>query len=160
VVVNVFDDEWKQGFDREGWVSRIRPLRAALGAELIGATVFEMDPGEQSTPYHFQYAEEEWLLVLEGEPSLRTPDGVQTLKKGDMVAFRRGPDGAHSMRNETSRPVRVLMLSTRADVEVAVFPDSDKIFASANRLTPGEGVTLMNRAEANLEYFDGEDASD
>ena len=160
MVVNVFDDEWQQGFDREGWVSRLRPLRAALGAERIGATVFEMAPGERSTPYHFQYAEEEWLLVLDGEPSLRTPAGVQTLKRGDIVVFRRGPDGAHSLRNESAHPVRVLMLSTREDVEVAVFPDSGKIFASANRLRPGEGVSLMNRAEANLDYFDGEDASD
>jgi uncharacterized cupin superfamily protein len=122
----------------------------------MSATVFELAPGEQSTPYHFQYAEEEWLLVLDGELSLRTPDGVQTLTRGDLVAFRRGPDGAHTMRNETTRPVRVLMISTREDVEVAVFPDSGKIFASANRLRPGEGVSLMNRAEANLDYFDGE----
>ena len=160
MVVNVFDDEWRQGFDREGWVSKIRPLRAALGAEKLGATVFEMAPGEQSTPYHFQYAEEEWLLVLEGEPSLRTPDGVQRLKKGDMVAFRCGPDGAHCMHNETSGPVRILMISTREDVEVAVFPDSGKVFASAGRVTPGEGVTLMNRVEGNLDYFDGEDERD
>jgi len=160
VIVNVFDDEWQQGFERDGYVSRIRPLRAALGAERMGATVMELAPGEQSTPYHFQYAEEEWLLVLDGEPSLRTPEGVLTLKRGDIVCFRRGPDGAHMMRNETSQPVRLLMIATREDVEVAVFPDSGKTFASANRLRPGEGVTLMNRVEANLDYFDGEDSGD
>src|SRR5262249_43392548 len=91
MVVNVFDDEWRQAFERDGYVSRIRPLREALGAERMGATVMELAPGEQSTPYHFQYAEEEWLLVLDGEPTLRTPGGVQTLKRGDIVAFRRGP---------------------------------------------------------------------
>ena len=160
MVVNVFDDEWQQGFERDGYVSRIRPLRASLGAERLGATVMELGPGEQSTPYHFQYAEEEWLLVLDGAPSVRTPDGVQTLKTGDIVCFRRGPEGAHMMRNETQQPVRLLMISTREDVEVAVFPDSGKTFASANRLRPGEGVTLMNRVEANLDYFDGEDSSD
>jgi uncharacterized cupin superfamily protein len=156
VVVNVFDDEWEQGFDRDGYVSRIRSLRKALGAERMGASVFELAPGERSTPYHFQYAEEEWLLVLDGEPSLRTPEGVRTLKKGDIVAFRRGPEGAHQIRNETSLPARVLMISTREDVEVAVFPDSGKTFASANRLRPGGSVSLMNRTEANLDYFDGE----
>jgi uncharacterized cupin superfamily protein len=156
VVVNVFDDEWEQGFDRDGYVSRLRPLRKALGAERMGASVFELAPGEQSTPYHFQYAEEEWLLVLDGEPSLRTPDGVQTLKRGDIVAFRRGPDGAHQLRNETSSPARILMISTIEEVEVAVFPDSGKTFARANRLGSDESVTLMNREEANLDYFDGE----
>ena len=156
MVVNVFDDKWEPGFDRDGYVSRRRPLRKVLGAERMGATVCELAPGERTTPYHFQFAEEEWLLVLDGEPSLRTPDGVQTLKKGDLVAFRRGPDGAHTIRNETSLPVRILMISTQEDVEVAVFPDSGKTFASANRLRPGEGVSLMNRVDANLDYFDGE----
>lgn len=122
----------------------------------MGATVYEVAPGERTTPYHFQYAEEEWLLVLDGEPSLRRPEGIQNLRRGDIVAFPRGPDGAHEIRNETSLPVRILMISTREDVEVAVFPDSGKTFASANRLRPGESVRLMNRAEANLDYFDGE----
>ncbi len=159
MAVNVFDDEWREGFGRDGYVSRIRPLREALGAERMGASVMELAPGEQSTPYHFQYAEEEWLLVLDGEPTLRTPDGVQTLKRGDLVCFRRGPDGAHCMRNETQTPVRLLMIATREDIEVAVFPDSGKVFASANRVTPGDGVNLMNRVEANLDYFDGEESS-
>jgi hypothetical protein len=48
------------------------------------------------------------------------------------------------------------MISTREDVEVAVFPDSGKTFARANHLGSGESVTLMNREEANLDYFDGE----
>jgi uncharacterized cupin superfamily protein len=90
MVVNVFDDEWEQGFDPAGYVSRLRPLRQALGAERMGASVVELAPGEQSTPYHSQYAEEEWLLVLDSDPTLRTPAGVQTLERGDIVAFRRG----------------------------------------------------------------------
>jgi hypothetical protein len=46
------------------------------------------------------------------------------------------------------------MISTMEAVEVAVFPDSGKTFARANR---GAGsVSLMNREEANLDYFDGE----
>ena len=156
MVVNVFDDAWEQGFERDGYVSRMRPLRKALGAERMAATVYELAAGERTTPYHFQYAEEEWLLVLDGEPSLRSPTGIQTLRNGDIVAFPRGPDGAHEIRNETSSAVRILMISTREDVEVAVFPDSGKTFASANRLGPGTSVRLMNRTEANLDYFDGE----
>jgi uncharacterized cupin superfamily protein len=156
MVVNVFDDEWEQGFDPAGYVSRLRPLRQALGAERMGASVVELAPGEQSTPYHSQYAEEEWLLVLDGDPTLRTPAGVQTLERGDIVAFRRGPDGAHQVRNETSSPARISMISTLEAVEVAVFPDSGKTFARANRLASDGGVRLMNREEANLDYFDGE----
>jgi len=160
MILNVFDDEWEPGTGRQGYVSHLRSLGDTLGAEKMGATVYGIAPGERLWPYHFHYAEEEWLLVLDGEPSLRTPEGVQRLRTGDLVAFRRGPDGAHEVRNETSSLVRVLMISTKEDVEVGVFPDSGKIAASANRLGSGERVRLLNRPEANLDYFDGEEGEE
>lgn len=156
MTVNVYDDEWEQGSDRPGYVSRFRSIGAALGAERLGATLYGLESGERICPYHLHYAEEEWLLVVEGAPTLRTPDGVRALRPGDVVAFPRGPRGAHEVRNETPEPVRVLMLSTKEDVDVAVFPDSGKVAATANRLGAGERVRIMNRPEANLDYFDGE----
>jgi uncharacterized cupin superfamily protein len=152
VIFNVFDDDWLQGTPRQGYVSGVRPLGSPLRAEKLGATVYAMEAGERLSPYHFHFAEEEWLLVLDGEPTLRTPDGVAKLRTGDIVAFERGPGGAHEVRNDTASTVRVLMISTKEDVDVGGFPDSGKMFASANRLGPGERVRLLNRPEANLDY--------
>jgi hypothetical protein len=49
------------------------------------------------------------------------------------------------------------MLSTMSDPELCVFPDSEKLGASAGFLrTDGVRARLLNRQAANLEYFDGE----
>ena len=54
-----------------------------------GGTFYELAPGEE-TRYHWQVGEEEWLLVVAGTPTLRTPEGEQVLKPWDVAAFRRG----------------------------------------------------------------------
>ena len=41
-----------------------------VGAEQMGASVYELDPGESICPYHYENVEEEWLLVLSGTPTL------------------------------------------------------------------------------------------
>jgi hypothetical protein len=50
-----------------------------------------------------------------------------------------------------------VILSTASDPEVCVYPDSGKVgvFAGWSR-TDGQRVQLMNRPEANLDYFEGE----
>ena len=91
------------------------------------------------------------LVVLEGEPTLRTSEGEQRLTRGDTVVFRRGPEGAHQVRNDTADAVRLLMLSTPSQVEIAEYPDSEKLGIFA------KGLRLMVRRDADLDYFDGED---
>jgi len=97
-----------------------------LGATMWGGTLYELAPGEK-TRYHWQVGEEEWLLVVAGTPTLRTPDGEQVLKPWDVAVFRRGEEGAHQLRNETDAPVRAVFFSSLCDPEVAVYPDEGKI---------------------------------
>ena len=98
-----------------------------IGASLLGATLYELPPGEKSFPYHYEWGAEEWLLVVSGRPILRAPDGEHELEPGDVVCFPEGPDGAHQVRNGSGEPVRIVMLSTKASPAVAVYPDSDKL---------------------------------
>ena len=77
------------------------------------ASVYELPPGQAICPYHYEYGEEEWLLVLEGRPTLRTPEGEEEIgSPGTWSSSRPGPEGAHAVRNETDATVRVLMFST------------------------------------------------
>ena len=98
----------------------------ALGAAHWGCTVYELPPGEAST-YHWHFGEEEWLLVLAGAPTLRTPEGERALKAWDVAVFPRGEAGAHQLRNATDAMVRAAFFSTKADPEVVVYPDDDRI---------------------------------
>jgi uncharacterized cupin superfamily protein len=65
--------------------------------------------------------------VLEGEPTLRTPDGETRLRPWDAALFPRGEAGAHQLRNDTGEPVRAAFFSSVSDPEVAVYPDDGKI---------------------------------
>jgi len=65
------------------------------------------------------------LLVLQGRPTLRTPEGEEQLGPWDVACFPPGPEGAHAVRNETDETVRVLMFSTVAHPAATVYPDSD-----------------------------------
>jgi uncharacterized cupin superfamily protein len=150
-VVNIFGDDWDNRRDRPGWQWNRMSVGERAGAELIGASLYELQPDQKTFPYHWQYVEEEMLIVLDGEPTLRTSEGERRLTRGDLVVFRRGPDGAHLVRNDTADAVRILMLSTPSQVEIAEYPDSEKIGIFA------EGLRLLVRRESGVDYFDGED---
>ena len=152
-VFNLHGDEWDRTEDRPGWRSKDAWVGARIGAELIGGSMYELEPGDRLWPYHTHHANEEWLLVLRGEPTLRTPEGEQVLAEGDVVCFRRGAEGAHQVANRTETPVRVLMLSTLIQPDIVEYVDSGKVGA---RSATGERI-LLSRPGPMLDYWDGED---
>jgi uncharacterized cupin superfamily protein len=138
--------------DPEGYRTGMARLGPLVGAERLGATVYEIPPGQSICPYHYELAEEEWLLVLAGSPSLRHPDGVEPLAPWDVVCFPRGPGGAHKVTNETQSSARVLFFSDFVHPAVTVYPDSDKIGV----YTAGRADNIMVRRSSAVEYYDGE----
>ena len=106
--------------------------------------IYDLDPGGGSSPYHYEY-DEEWLLVVEGTVVVRTPDGEETLERGDMVCFPAGPAGAHKVMNRSDAPARTLLFSRRGlGYAVSVYPDSDTIGVSAG----GEDDLVFERRNA------------
>lgn len=152
-VFNLDGDEWDRTEERDGWRSKGARVGARLGAELIGGSLFELEPGERLFPYHTHHANEEWLIVVAGTPTLRTPGGERELREGDVACFRRGADGAHQVSNRTGSPVRVLMLSTMLMPEIVEYLDTDKV---GTRDARGERLMLA-RPGPTVEYWDGED---
>jgi uncharacterized cupin superfamily protein len=155
--VNVHGDEWPAPNDRDGWRSRQLSVAKRLGAEKLGATLYEIQPGQRSFPYHWHNALEEMGIVLHGGPTLRDPSGERRLAPGDVVLFRCGQDGAHQLRNDTDEPVRVLMVSTQAAIEIAVYPDSDKIGVMARGIGGGDPVRMLVQGPPSVGYYDGEE---
>ena len=81
--------------DPEGFKAGMKRFGKTLGASATGVSIYELPPGQAICPYHYEYAEEEWLVVLEGTPTLRTPSGSSVLQPWDIAFFPTGPDGAH-----------------------------------------------------------------
>jgi len=122
--MSVWADEWDEGEDWSGGGAKSR--RLVPSGPFLGASVYELGPGNWSI-YHVHHGSEELLLVLEGEPTLRTPAGERTLRPGDVVHFPHGPEGGHGLRNDTAEPVRYVMAGTRVSPEVCEYPDIDKV---------------------------------
>jgi uncharacterized cupin superfamily protein len=150
---NLNGDAWDRTEDRPGWRSKDAWVGAHIESELIGGSMYELEPGDRLWPYHTHHANEEWAIVLRGRPTLRTPDGEQELAVGDVVCFRRGKAGAHQVRNDTDAPIRVLMLSTLLKPDIVEYLDSGKVGA---RSVDGERI-LMGRPGPVLDYWEGED---
>ena len=152
-IFNLNGDEWDRTEEREGWKSRDAWVGHHIGAELIGGSMYELEPGDRLWPFHTHHANEEWAIVLRGAPTLRTHEGEQTLREGDVVSFPRGKDGAHQIRNDTDEPVRVLMLSTLIAPDIVEYLDTGKVGA---RSVAGERIMLA-RPGPEEEYWAGED---
>jgi uncharacterized cupin superfamily protein len=131
-----------------GFQARCRDLGPLLGGELLGGSVYELDPGERLGPYHYEIGNEECLLVLAGTPTLRHPEGRDVLAVGDMVVFTEGPDGAHQVINESAAVTRVLILSTMREPYGCAYPDSGKLSTLGG---------IFRIADA-VDYWDGESA--
>jgi uncharacterized cupin superfamily protein len=149
-VFNVFDGATDWEHDQPGFRSAGVVVGEVVGAAAIGGTVYVLAAGERLFPYHFHHGNEEWLLVLEGAPTLREPGGERTLARGDVVCFPPGAEGAHQLRNDGGEPVRMLMLSTRLRPEIVEYPDSGKIGIRA----AGADYNVARGPE--LEYWEGE----
>ena len=151
--VNIAEPEFEwDGEDPDGFRAGMFRFGKHVGAERTGATVYELPPGQSICPYHYEYGEDEWLLVLQGRPTLRRPGGTEVLGPWDVVFFPPGPDGAHGVRNETEETVRVLMFSTIVHPGATVYPDSDKIgIWTGNR----DDDVLVHRT-SGVDYYAGE----
>lgn len=149
MTVNLYDVETEgQESDPPGYRSRTVRVGPLIGATALGASVYDLDPGESVCPYHYEHGFEEWLFVLTGAPTLRDPDGEHELAPGDVVLFPEGPDGAHKMTNRTGEPVRIAIASSKGEPGVAVYPDSGKIGV----WPPGK----IFRLDDAVDYYAGE----
>jgi len=138
--------------DPEGFRSGMYRLGPTFGATDTGTSVYELPPGQALCPYHYEYGEEEWLLVLEGEPTLRTPEGSERLAPHDLAFFPKGPQGAHQLRNDTDATVRILMWSTVVYPTATAYPDSGKVGV----WTGEKSEDLIAERASAVGYFHGE----
>jgi uncharacterized cupin superfamily protein len=139
--------------DPEGFRAGMFRLGTQVGAERTGATLYHLPPGELLCPYHYEYGEEEWLIVLSGTPFLRTPEGTRELEPLDVAFFQRGPEGAHQVGNRGDEPARVLMWSEVTWPTATEYPDSDKL-----GLWVAPGSSVMVERSSDVPYYTGESA--
>jgi uncharacterized cupin superfamily protein len=152
---NIYKPEFDEPREQDGfWVRRSRLGRQA-GSRDLGASLWELPPGQAAYPYHYHLAEEEMIVVLTGSLKLRTPEGWRRLEEGEVVSFPVGEDGAHQLVNDGAEIARMLSLSTQPGAEICIYPDSGKVGAYDDR-PDGEGLAKLFRLDDAVDYWEGE----
>jgi uncharacterized cupin superfamily protein len=154
-VANIYDPEW---LEREDAPLRGRTARIAApaGCKQLGATLYEIDPGQNGSPFHLHHANEEMIIVLSGRPTLRTLEGCRILEPGEVVACPVGRAGAHQLQNQTETPVRALVISTMIYPETAEMLDSDKILVISHPPETAERLFGAFPRSAQVDRLAGE----
>jgi uncharacterized cupin superfamily protein len=97
----------------------------------LAAAVWELPPGSDGMPYHFHHGTEEYLIVLSGTATLRTPGGERELVPGAVAHFSPGPDGAHTVLNRSDEPIRYVMIGAHASPDIVEYLDEGAFAAFA-----------------------------
>ena len=154
-MANINDPVFDEPREHPGFHCLRARLSRQAGSERLGLSLWELPPGEVAYPYHYHLTEEELVVVLNGAPRLRTPDGWRDLQEGEVVAFLRGEHGGHQLANYTKEIVRFLSFSTSGEPDIVIYPDSGKLGA-VERLPNGGGLRTMFRMADIVDYHDGE----
>jgi uncharacterized cupin superfamily protein len=151
---NVFDAQYGYTPEEDPAGYRVGHVRFGprIGARRLGGTVYELPTGQSICPYHWEAGDEELLIVLEGRPSVRHPDGEEELSAGDVVCFPEGPAGAHRISNHAAETARVLMFSTQRTPAVTAYPDGDKV----GLFNEDPKLSLLFRRGDAVDYYLGE----
>ena len=160
-IVHENDIDWMELAHGERIAFKRKLLGQAAGAEKLGCSLFEIAPGKRAWPFHYHFANEEALYVLEGTGTLRIGTDEVQITAGDFVDFRCGPEHPHQLINTGAVPLRYLCFSTMIGPEVCGYPDSGKLGIIAGRAPGGSGrVSAMRKCfrETNaVDYYEGED---
>jgi uncharacterized cupin superfamily protein len=146
---NILQPEWEAEMPDPPFRTRALRAGAHAGAHELGVTLYELDPGGAISPYHFHHANEELLIVLAGSPEIRSPGGKRRVAPGAVLAFPRGPEGAHAVTNPGPEPARVLLVSTMHFPDVAEHLDTGALLAIT-----GQAAGLAFPAGSDVPFSD------
>ena len=116
-----------------------QPLGLAAGITQFGVNLTRLKPGVWTGQRHWHSSEDEFVWVLEGEVTLETDDGAETLRVGECAGFKAGVPNAHHFRNEGSKDAVLLTIGTRAAEDSCYYPDID-LQAQPGRYTKGSAA--------------------
>ena len=137
--------------EHEGYEYFRRKFVPFGGANNTLVSIYDIPPGKAAYPYHYHHKNEETFYILSGEGILRTPDGERKVAAGDLLFFPTGPAGAHKLSNSSdTENLTYLDFDVVHDVDIAVYPDSDKIGIW------GMGINQIYPQNSNVDYYEGE----
>jgi len=105
-----------------------RRIGVAARLTQFGVNLTRLPPGVWSSQRHWHTHEDELIYVLEGEVTLVTDDGEETLRKGDAAGFPAGDKNGHHLQNRSNEDVVFLTVGARIDEDSGEYSDIDLAF--------------------------------
>jgi len=98
-IVHENEVDWMELAHGERIAFRRKLLGQATGAEKLGCSLFEVAPGKRAWPFHYHFANEEALYILEGSGTLRLGAEEFQIGPGHFVTFRAAGDRASAYQH-------------------------------------------------------------
>ena len=102
-----------------------RPLGDVFGLANFGVILTRLAPGAVSSLRHAHSRQDEFVYILQGQPTLHTDEGMKRLSPGMCAGFRAGTGNGHRLVNETSEDVVYLEVGDRTPGDEGSYPDDD-----------------------------------
>lgn len=101
-----------------------RPLGDLFGLRNFGVNLTRLAPGSESALLHRHSRQDEFVYILDGEPTLVTDAGEVALSPGMCAGFPAG-GLAHQLVNRTDRDVLYLEVGDRTPGDEGSYPQDD-----------------------------------
>ena len=102
-----------------------RPLGDLFGLTNFGVNLTRLAPGGESALRHAHSRQDEFVYILEGNPTLITDAGETSLEPGMCAGFKAGTGDAHHLVNRTRSDVVYIEVGDRATGDEGRYPDDD-----------------------------------
>lgn len=101
-----------------------RRLATAAGLTDFGVSHVVLEPGGISSQRHWHEAEDEFLVMIEGEAVLVEDQGETLLGPGDCCAWPKGVADGHHLLNRSERPCTFIVVG-KPSASDCHYPDVD-----------------------------------
>jgi uncharacterized cupin superfamily protein len=102
-----------------------RPLGDPFGLTNFGVNLTRLAPGSISALRHSHSKQDEFVYILEGQPTLVTDAGETLLAPGMCAGFKAGDGDAHHLVNRSASDVLYLEVGDRSAGDAGSYPDDD-----------------------------------
>ena len=119
----------------------------AMGLTMLGASYFEVKPGESAFPFHVHYLEDEIIVILEGEGTYRFGDTAHKVTVGDVLGAPAGrAELAHQLTNTGSGTLKYICVANQTETNVVELPEQGVLRVHHRKPDGYESVELPTSA--------------
>ncbi len=102
-------------------VRNTKSLSDLLGMTHLGIHLVRVEPGKETTEFHFHHQEEEFMYIISGRGMAEIGDEQVAVGPGDFLGFS-APSLPHAMRNPFDEDLVYLMGGERRSFDVCDYP--------------------------------------